>query len=333
MNQSPAHLKRNPANKPDRTENPWSKSIPHSRDHAQSQALVAILAPILIALCLHAASFAMRASSAERILFLESLVLSLLFALAARKLRAATRAAAALGALICLLLTFFTGQPRPTFAQTNPLHSALTPLLELFILTFAATRAGRRQKQRAGLAEPRRGRSASQILANLAAAALSVSLLSALLIQALGHLTHRFLFLPAILPAMALAALAEATADTVSSEFGQAFGGPPILLTTLRRVPSGTDGAITLLGTFAGTLTAFLVAAVGAWALHLTHRNALIAFLAGTAGLFFDSLLGATIERRGWLGNDLVNLTSTVFSALAALFALLLLAPQSVPLS
>ena len=305
---------------------------PPIRDLRQSRLLVAILTPILIALCLHAASFAMRASSAERILFLESLVLSLLFALAALRLRAATRSAAALGALICLLLTFFTGQPRPTFAHTNPFHSALTPLLELFVLTFAATRAGRRQKQKAGLAEPRHGRSASQILANLAAAALSVSVLSALAVQALGHLSHRFLFLPVILPVMALAALAEASADTVSSEFGQAFGGPPILLTTLKRVPPGTDGALTLLGTVAGTLASFLVAAVGAWALHLTHWNALVAFLAGTLGLFFDSLLGATIERRGWLGNDLVNFASTLFSALAALLALALLSPQSVPL-
>jgi uncharacterized membrane protein len=31
--------------------------------------------------------------------------------------------------------------------------------------------------------------------------------------------------------------------------------------------------------------------------------------------LFFDSLLGATAERKGWIGNDLVNFTSTAFAA------------------
>jgi uncharacterized membrane protein len=41
-------------------------------------------------------------------------------------------------------------------------------------------------------------------------------------------------------------------------------------------------------------------------------------FLAAAAGLFFDSLLGATVERKGWLGNDLVNFTSTAFAALLA---------------
>jgi len=41
---------------------------------------------------------------------------------------------------------------------------------------------------------------------------------------------------------------------------------------------------------------------------------------AGVCGLFFDSAVGATLERRGWLGNDLVNFASTAFAAaLAAL--------------
>jgi len=29
-------------------------------------------------------------------------------------------------------------------------------------------------------------------------------------------------------------------------------------------------------------------------------------------------LLGATVERRGWLGNDLVNFSSTLFAAVLA---------------
>jgi uncharacterized membrane protein len=37
--------------------------------------------------------------------------------------------------------------------------------------------------------------------------------------------------------------------------------------------------------------------------------------MAAGAGLYFDSLLGATVERRGWMGNDLVNFTSTLFAA------------------
>jgi len=48
-----------------------------------------------------------------------------------------------------------------------------------------------------------------------------------------------------------------------------------------------------------------------------------IASAGGTFGLFFDSLLGATLERKGWLNNDAVNFLSTVSSAV---FAVVLLA-------
>jgi len=53
--------------------------------------------------------------------------------------------------------------------------------------------------------------------------------------------------------------------------------------------------------------------------LRLDSRQAIIAFAAAIAGLFADSLLGATLERRGWLNNDSVNFLSTAFAALIAL--------------
>jgi uncharacterized protein (TIGR00297 family) len=114
---------------------------------------------------------------------------------------------------------------------------------------------------------------------------------------------------------MCLAALVEATADTVSSEIGQAFGGRPMMLLSLQRVERGTDGAVTLLGSAAGVVAGAVVIAAGVWGLQLKVEDAAIAFGAGTCGLFFDSLLGATVERWGWIGNDLVNFSSTVFAA------------------
>ncbi len=65
--------------------------------------------------------------------------------------------------MICLLLVFWMGR-----FEDSPLRSGLTPLVLLFVLTFLATRLGRQRKARAGLAEERRGRSAAQVIANLA---------------------------------------------------------------------------------------------------------------------------------------------------------------------
>jgi uncharacterized protein (TIGR00297 family) len=117
---------------------------------------------------------------------------------------------------------------------------------------------------------------------------------------------------------MCLAALVEATADTVSSEIGQAFGGDPVSIIGLHRVKPGTDGAVTLLGSCAGIAAGTLVAIAGGWAMRLSAGATLTALGTGICGLFFDSLLGATVERRGWLGNDLVNFTSTLFAAIFA---------------
>ncbi len=229
-------------------------------------------------------------------------LLSLTFAGVVWALRAATPMASCCGGMICLIVTVGTCPlPRPLW------HSGLLPLMALFVLTFLATRAGRERKQKARLAESRHGRDAAQVIANLGAGALLVIA---------GIWFHPSSEAGAV---MLLGVLAEATADTVSSEIGQAFGGTPILLTTLRPVAAGTDGAISAVGTCAGVFGAALVVLAGAWSMQMSWRMALCGLLGGIAGLLFDSLLGATLERKGLLGNDLVNFFSTVFAGVTAL--------------
>jgi uncharacterized protein (TIGR00297 family) len=238
--------------------------------------------------------------------------ISVAFACLVLALRAATVAAALFGGMICLILVSGTASSQYSIAR-----SGLAPLVLLFVLTFLSTRAGRWVKTKAGLAEKRRGRSAAQVIANLSIAALSVSTLGFVLVGGqvcCGQGYYRGWLFPATM-LMCLAALVEATADTVSSEIGQAFGGRPVMVLSLRRVEVGTDGAVTLLGSGAGIAAGGLIAAMGMWALRLRAAEAGIALVAGVGGLFFDSFLGATVERRGWIGNDLVNFASTVFAA------------------
>ena len=258
--------------------------------------------------------------------------LSLLFALVAWKTRSATPAAAIVGAAITASLMFST-----TTVPYQPWRTALVPVLMLLLLTSLATRMGcggpdrggpdRRGKERLGTAELRQGRVASQVAANLGIAALvSNDLVQSWLLDK-TLLSHLATLAPTLLFAIGLAALAEAAADTVSSEVGQVLsllqGSRPRMITTLRTVEPGTDGALSLKGTLAGVAAAAIVAGAGAWALQGGREMFWIAAAGGVFGLFFDSLLGATLERRSWLNNDAVNFLST---ASAAAFALAMLA-------
>jgi uncharacterized protein (TIGR00297 family) len=215
-------------------------------------------------------------------------------------LRAATPAAAFAGGLFTIILYLWTPGWR----------TILWPLLALFLLTLAATRFGRRRKEALGVAEEKHGRTASQVAANLGAAVIAAIPLRAWRVW-LGVYPGRVALISAI------AALGEATADTLSSELGEVLGGEPFLLTTFSRVPAGTDGAISLYGTLTGAAGAAIIIATAAFVFHLTVVESTMAFAAAIIGLFIDSLLGATLERRGWLNNDAVNFLSTVVAALA----------------
>jgi uncharacterized protein (TIGR00297 family) len=286
----------------------------------QSKAVLLLVLPFTAAgLVLEAGEwFANRPPVAEW-----ALGLSLLLGLMAWKLRAATAGAAMTGSLLTANLMLST-----VVYPYRPWETALMPVLAVMVLTSLATRFGRRHKERIGVAERPRGRGAVQVAANIGMAALVLepAMLSWLQsgLEGLHGLSGKAISVP--LFAVGLAALAEAAADTVSSEIGQVVGGQPRLLTTLRKVEPGTDGGITLAGTLAGILAAAVVAVVGSEALRGGGLMLGAAAAGGVFGLFFDSLLGATLERRGWLNNDAVNFLSTA-SAAAFAWGLLLLLP------
>ncbi len=245
-----------------------------------------------------------------------TVALSALLGLVTWKLRAATPGAAAGGAAITASLMFST-----VIVPYTPWHTALVPVLGVSLLAFAATKLGRGEKERLGTAEKRTGRAASQVAANLGVAALvSGEFAQSWLIG--SHWFTRASTVPMPLFAAGLAALAEAAADTVSSEVGQVLGGRPRMITTLREMDPGTDGAVSVAGTLAGVVAAGLIAGVGTWALRGDRTMFAVSVVGGMFGLVFDSLLGATLERRGWLNNDAVNFLSTASAAVCALVVL-----------
>jgi uncharacterized protein (TIGR00297 family) len=232
-----------------------------------------------------------RAHSAQRMALVFGITAA--FALLGYLVGGVSRSGTVAGAAVCLALFWGAGP------------GAFLGLLALFGLTWAATRTGLATKRSRGTAENRGGRSASQVLANVGLAAVAALVFAAT--------RERWLLL-----AMT-AALAEPAADTVSSECGQAFSERVFLITSLERVEPGTNGGVSLAGTLSGTLASLLVSLVCVAACGLPQEWVYAAAVAGIAGMVADSLLGAIVEQRGWLGNDAVNLLGTVVAVLVAI--------------
>ncbi|MFZ3264515.1 MAG: DUF92 domain-containing protein [Terriglobales bacterium] len=219
-------------------------------------------------------------------------VTTIAFAALAYALHAVNRSAAVAGGLACFAL-FWGGGP-----------GAFATLAALFLMTWATTRLGYRRKQELGLAERQEGRNARQVLANLAVAGVGTVLFG---------LTENRVWMIA-----AIAALAEAATDTVASEIGQSRRQQARLITTGHRVPAGTDGGITIVGTAAGLGAGIGIAAVAIGAGILRPTEIWIPVISGFVGMLADSVLGATIQRRGWLSNEAVNFFSTLAAAALA---------------
>ena len=178
-------------------------------------------------------------------------------------------------------------------------------VLALFVAGGSAlTRIGYAAKRRAGTAEARRGRrGARNALANCGVAVICAVL--AVVTPFPGAFTAAF-----------AAALGAAFADTAESEVGHLSRRRPRLITSLKPVAPGSDGAISAPGTAAG-ITAAGVTSLLALALGMVGGTAaLVVWIAAFAGTVADSLVGALAPR---IGNELTNVICTLVAALLAL--------------
>jgi uncharacterized protein (TIGR00297 family) len=179
------------------------------------------------------------------------------------------------------------------------------------VLGSLVTRLGLRHKQSRGLAEARGGRRGPE---NVWGSALVGALLALLVCRA------PTLWVPPLLLAFA-ASFSAKLADTFGSEIGKRWGRHTVLITTLRPVPPGTEGAVSLEGTAASLAGALLMGLV-MLVLGLLSGPAAWGLVAavGLIATLLESLVGASLQRRyTWLSNELVNGLQTLIAALLAL--------------
>lgn len=185
--------------------------------------------------------------------------------------------------------------------------TGLSMLAAFFILGTIATSWKKADKQRfKSESDKSVKRSASQVLANGGVAAI----LGLLAILLPGYASEFRI--------MMAAALASATADTLSSELGMIYGRRFFNILTFKKEQKGLDGVISIEGLLIGIIGSAIIAAIYPGG-YIGASVLWMIVICGTMGNLADSVLGATLERKGLIGNNLVNFLNTLIAALIML--------------
>ena len=181
------------------------------------------------------------------------------------------------------------------------------------VLGSAVTKLGFRDQQRRGLAEARGGSRGPENVWGSAATGAALALLIGAGVEPRSVLVVGF-----------AASFAAKLADTFGSEIGKRWGRTTVLITSFRRVPPGTEGAISLEGTLASALGSLLMSVL-MLALQLLPSWPVtgLVMLIGLVATLAESLFGALVQDRfDWMSNELVNALQTSLAAVLAITAM-----------
>jgi uncharacterized protein (TIGR00297 family) len=181
----------------------------------------------------------------------------------------------------------------------------LTALAAFFVMSTWATAHKKEQKAKLE-AKPQHQerRKAGQVFANGGVAAV-LGITSILLPQ---HYT--------VIALMVVSAISAATADTLASELGIVYGSNAFNILSFKRETKGLDGVISIEGTLLGMAGSLIIACIYCAFAGFGLMALIIIVVAGTLGNLIDSVLGALLERKHVIGNNMVNTLNTLSGAI-----------------
>lgn len=184
-----------------------------------------------------------------------------------------------------------------------------------FVLGSLVTKIKMKEKEKLGIAEKRGGRRGPENVWGSAAAAMVCAALTYVIPNYSAALKVGF-----------VAALATKLSDTFASEVGKAYGKNTYLITTMKMVPRGTEGAVSVEGTLAGVVGSIVMAAVGcSMGLITSQRGVAACIFAAFVATTAESYIGAIFQDKvPWLSNELVNLINTIIGACSAVAVMVL---------
>ena len=197
-------------------------------------------------------------------------------------------------------------------------------ILFYFLVGSAVTRIGQAEKEAAGIAEKRSGaRGPENVWGSALTAllcALGILVCTAFYSADSSRQIVGLLLLVKLLSLGYVASLSTKLSDTCASEVGKAYGKRTFLITTLKPVPRGTEGAVSLEGTIAGIVASIALALVG-WAVGLILPVGIgYCIFAAFVATNVESVIGATLQTRfSWLTNEVVNFLNTLIGAIVAI--------------
>jgi uncharacterized protein (TIGR00297 family) len=184
-----------------------------------------------------------------------------------------------------------------------------------FLVGSAVTRIGMARKEAEGIAEKRGGaRGPENVWGSAFTATICALGVGAI---GLGWLDPSW---KSLLLLGYVASFSTKLADTTASEVGKAYGKSTFLITTLKPVARGTEGAVSLEGTLAGIVGGVTICLVAYILGLITMSGVIICTIASFIATNLESVIGATLQSRlDWLTNELVNVINTIIGAVVAI--------------